>query len=111
MKKIVLSALVAVALCAGSAAAKDIQTVVFTPTPAMHCGNCEAKIKNQLKFEKGVKKIETSVENQTVTIVYDADKTSEKALKNSLAKIKYDVKKVENATKTACETPSGNCKK
>ena len=56
--------------------AKDIKTVVFTTTPQMHCENCENKIKNNLRFEKGVKEITTSVDNQTVTVKYDADKTT-----------------------------------
>ena len=43
------------------ATAKDIKTVVFTTTPQMHCANCEAKIKGNLRFEKGVKAIKTDV--------------------------------------------------
>ena len=35
------------------AAAKDFKTVVFTTTPQMHCQSCEAKIKGNLRFEKG----------------------------------------------------------
>ena len=57
------------------ASAKDIKTLVVTTTPQMHCANCENKIKNNLRFEKGVKKIDTNVAAQTVTIEYDADKT------------------------------------
>ena len=41
--------------------AKDIKTVVFTTTPQMHCAACENKIKSNLRFEKGIKSIETSV--------------------------------------------------
>lgn len=47
--------------------AKDIKTVVFTTTPQMHCEACENKIKSNLRFEKGIKSIETSVTDQTVT--------------------------------------------
>ena len=46
------------------ATAKDIKTVIFTTTPQMHCANCEAKVKNNLRFAKGVKEIKTSVEEQ-----------------------------------------------
>lgn len=111
MKKIIIMAITAIALCAGSAAAKDIQTVVLTTTPEMHCQNCEAKIKNHLKFEKGIKKIDTSVENQTVTVTYDADKTSEQAIIDSFSKIKYEAKKLDaNATKAEPKKCSqGNC--
>lgn len=50
--------------------------MVFTTTPQMHCAVCENKIKNNLRFEKGIKNIETSVPNQTVTVKYNADKTT-----------------------------------
>lgn len=90
-----LMALAVFAMFAGSAFAKDIQKVTVTTQPQMHCANCEAKIKNFLKFEKGIKKIETSVEEQKVTITYDADKTSEKKIIDSFSKIKYEAKKVD----------------
>ena len=60
--------------------AKDIKTVVFTTTPQMHCAACENKIKSNLRFEKGIKSIETSVPNQTVTVQYNADKTTPEKL-------------------------------
>ena len=50
------------------ALAKDIETVVFTTQPQMHCSNCEAKIKKALRFEKGVKDIVTNVPRQTVMV-------------------------------------------
>ena len=55
---------------------REIKTVFFTTTPQMHCAACENKIKNNLRFEKGIKSIETSVPNQTVTVKYNADKTT-----------------------------------
>ena len=68
---------------------KDIKTVVITTTPQMHCANCENKIKNNIRFEKGVKDIKTSVEAQTVTIKYDADKTNVNNLIKGFSKIGY----------------------
>ena len=56
--------------------AKDIKTVVLTTQPEMHCQNCEKKIKNNIRFEKGIKTIKTNLEKKTVTIEYDADKTN-----------------------------------
>ena len=63
-------------LCEISLVFREIKTVVFTTTPQMHCAACENKIKNNLRFEKGIKSIETSVPNQTVTVKYNADKTT-----------------------------------
>ncbi len=74
--------------------AKDIKTVVVTTSPQMHCENCEKKIKNNLRFEKGIKKIETNVEKQTVTINYDADKTSEEKVLKGFEKFGYTAKPV-----------------
>lgn len=71
------------------AVAKDIKTVVLTPTPQMHCEGCENKVKNNLKFLKGIKSITTSVADQTITVEYDADKTSVSKIQESLKKAKY----------------------
>lgn len=69
--------------------AKDIKTVVVTTTPQMHCQSCELKIKNNLRFEKGVKRIDTDIPKQTVTIQYDADKTTVEKLLKGFEKIGY----------------------
>lgn len=69
--------------------AKDIKTVVVTTQPQMHCANCEAKIKGNLRFEKGVKQIECSIEEQRVTITYDAEKTNSDAIIQSFGKFGY----------------------
>lgn len=69
--------------------AKDIKTLVVTTTPQMHCENCELKIKKNLRFEKGIKKIQTNIDAQTVTIEYDADKTNEEAILKGFTKFGY----------------------
>ncbi len=75
--------------------AKDIKTVVFTTQPIMHCENCENKIKGNMRFEKGVKKIETNIEKQEVTITFDAEKTNAEKLKNAFQKFGYEATIVE----------------
>lgn len=76
--------------------AKDIKTVVFTTQPQMHCESCEQKIKGELRFVKGVKKIETSVPDQTVTITYDADKTTVEKLVKAFRRIDYEVRQLKD---------------
>lgn len=66
--------MISLELCEISLVFREIKTVFFTTTPQMHCAACENKIKNNLRFEKGIKSIETSVPNQTVTVKYNADK-------------------------------------
>ncbi|MBR6898919.1 MAG: heavy-metal-associated domain-containing protein, partial [Bacteroidales bacterium] len=73
-------------------AGKDLRVLVMTPTPQMHCENCENKIKKNLRFEKGVVKIETSVEAQTVTVTYNASKTNAENIQTAMKKIGYDTK-------------------
>ena len=76
-------------LIASVAVAKDIKTVVLTTNPQMHCEKCENKIKENLRYVKGIKTIKTNVEKQTVTITYDADKTSVSKFQASLKKAGY----------------------
>lgn len=68
--------MISLELCEISLVFREIKTVFFTTTPQMHCAAYENKIKNNLRFEKGIKSIETSVPNQTVTVKYNADKTT-----------------------------------
>lgn len=116
MKKVILSA--TMMLMCIAATAKDIKTMVVTPSPKMVCENCENKIKGNLRFEKGVKNIETSLDAQTITITYDGDKTSEEKLSQALNKIGYTAAagaccKGEAATQGCCkkEREQGCCKK
>lgn len=87
MKKTLL--LFAMLLSVIVASAKDIKTVVFTTNPIMHCENCENKIKSNLRFEKGVKDIQTNVAEQRVTVKYDAAKTNAETLQKAFGKFGY----------------------
>lgn len=97
MKKILL--MFVMMTMAMASFAKDIKTVVFTTDPQMHCESCEKKIKGNIRFEKGVKKIETSIPDQTVTITYDADKTTVEKLVEAFKKIDYDVRQLQPGEK------------
>lgn len=90
MKKIILGIAAIIAL-SGSALAKESadSTVVFTVQPKMSCANCEKKIKTNLRFEKGVKSIATSVPEQTVTVVFNPKKTNVESITKGFAKIGY----------------------
>lgn len=110
MKQITFAA--ALLLTALSASAKDIKTVVLTPNPQMHCANCENKVKNNLKYLKGIKSINTSVEKQTITVEYDAEKTNVNKIQESLEKAKYTTTvKTNNAGQKVDATTSATAKK
>lgn len=90
MKKILL-VVAALAAISGAAAAKNAadSTAVFTVQPKMSCANCEKKIKSNLRFEKGIKNIVTSLPDQTVTVTFDPAKTNSEAISKGFAKIGY----------------------
>lgn len=103
MRKIMLTMLLVVATVA-TAAAKDIKTVVFTTQPQMFCQNCENKVKGNLRYEKGVKDIQTSLEEQKVTVKYDADKTTPEKLQKAFSKFGYTAKQIDANTKVERDT-------
>ena len=103
MKKLFIFS--AMMLTATVALAKDIKTVVLTTNPEMHCENCEKKIKGSLRFEKGIKNIITNLNSKTVTIKYDADKTTVDNIIKGFKKIKYEAKEVKNTPKKGENTP------
>ena len=90
--------------------AKDIKTVVLTTNPEMHCNNCEKKIKENIRFEKGIKSIKTNLKDKTVTIEYDADKTTVDNIIKGFKKIKYEAKEVKNTPKKGENIPVSNKK-
>ena len=96
MKKFIL--LMALAIASVSASAqrtKSADTLQVTTTPQMHCATCEKKIKSNIRFVKGVKKIETSVSGQIVTIVYEPSKSGYEDFVKAFQKIGYKIEKVK----------------
>lgn len=82
---------------AAACTAKDLKTVVLTTLPEMHCANCEKKIKENIRFEKGIKDIKTDLKTKTVTVTYDAEKTNVERIITGFKKIKYDAREVKKA--------------
>lgn len=105
--------LLTLALCAITIFAKDIKTIVVTPDPQMHCESCENKIKNNMRFEKGIKGIETNISRQEVTLTYDADKTTPEKLMKGFEKFGYTatLKSDGNQQQTSCDKKQNCCKK
>ena len=92
MKKNILIAFMLVV--AGNTFAKtSADTLVVTTQPQMYCQNCEKKIKSNIRFVKGTKKISTSVDEQKVTIVYDSKKANYDDFVAAFKKIGYEIKK------------------
>lgn len=92
MKKNLLMAFMLM-LAGNSFAQTATDTLVVTTQPQMHCQNCEKKIKGNIRFVKGTKKIATSVKDQKVTIVYDGRKAKYNDYVEAFKKIGYEIKK------------------
>lgn len=58
----------------------------------LHCNNCVKKVQENIAFEKGVKDLRVSLENQTVWVKYDSSKTNEETLEKAIQKLGYEVK-------------------
>lgn len=94
MKKFLFLFAVAV-LTTTDLAAKELRTVVFK-VMQMECPNCEKKVKKNISFEKGLKEVETDIKKRTVTITYDAEKTSVEKLKQGFEKFDYEAKVISD---------------
>lgn len=67
----------------------EVKEVVFSVH--LHCENCVKKVQENIAFEKGVKDMKVSLEDQTVALKYDASRTSEEVLKAAIEKLGYPV--------------------
>lgn len=97
MKKIM--AILLMVMTAITIQAKDWKTLIVTTTPQMHCSSCENRIKGNLKFEKGVKSIETNLEEQKVTVKYDEKKTNKEKILKAFEKIGFSARPVSSDEK------------
>lgn len=68
---------------------KKLKEVVFEVS--LHCESCVRKVEENIAFEKGVRDLEVSLENQTVKIVYDQSRTDETKLAEAIEKLGYEV--------------------
>ena len=67
----------------------EIKEVTFNVH--LHCENCMKKVQENISFEKGVKDLHVCLDDQTVSIKYDAAKTNEDTLKAAIEKLGYPV--------------------
>lgn len=77
-------------LCAAALAIAANPSVDFNVSPKLNCHKCEMKIKKNLRFEKGIKKINVDIPANTVTVEYDSTKTTPAKISEALQKIGYD---------------------
>lgn len=104
-----LISLAAALAIAFSATCADVATAVFTVNPPMSCANCENKIKSNLRFEKGLKSITTSLSDQTVTVTYDPAKTTEEKIAAGFTRIGYKATPAGSTASVGEKKCAGTC--
>lgn len=107
MKKILsftLMFLVAIVMFAG-----DKVKTVFTLDHQMS-EMCEKKIKENLRYEKGVSNIDVSLKDNTITVTYDKDKTNPTALLTGFKKIGFNAEVVNQGACCGKKAEGGCCK-
>ncbi len=111
MKKLFLGIFVATFLLSLNLFAENIKDAKFSVN--MTCEGCKGKIEKTLKAEKGVVKYNTDLATKTVSVSYDADKTNEDNIKNSIAKLGYTVGNAAElkSTKTDVKSTKSGCSK
>ncbi len=116
MKKLLKSTMLVAALFFMSNMAMAQKTnqkaVIKTVLNCDHCKVCETcgmKFKMELLKIKGVKMYELDDEAMTITVYYNAKKTSLKAIKEGISKLGYDADDIK-ADPEAYEKLDGCCK-
>ncbi len=95
MKKFISFIMMAL-FCCTVMVAKDLKVLTVKTNPEMHCSGCETKIKNNIRFVSGVKKIATNLEEKQVNVTYDPEKTNAEKIIEAFKKIGYEATVVED---------------
>lgn len=103
MKRLILSAIVALVAATAGAKENNDTTVCFSIEPAMHCTNCENKIKENLRYEKGVREIICTAPGSEVKVRYDKKATDTEKLSKAFGKVGF------KATSGAVKCSKQNC--
>lgn len=101
MKKLILLAFAL--FLAVMAQAQTMKEVVFKTEPEIECNNCVKRIKDNVRFVKGVKAINPDLKTKLVTIQYDSEKATVEDMMKAFAKIGYKATVVEPKKETEKE--------
>lgn len=66
------------------------EQVVFDVS--LHCENCKKKMEKNLPFEKGVNNLKVDLNNKTVMVQYNPQKTDKQKLQKAIEKLGYEAK-------------------
>lgn len=113
-KSILVIALLATAFFAQAQKA-DKQTIVIKTqiycSHCLQCGSCGANINDHIReTNKGISKVSIDPKANTITVIYDAAKTTPEKIREAINKAGFDADD-KKATAEAVNTLDGCCKK
>lgn len=76
---------------------KEVKEIKFKTSAV--CQKCEAKIEDNMKYEKGVKFVDLDVDTKICIIKYRTDKTNPEKLKKALIKLGYKIEEIKSDKK------------
>ena len=91
MKRFFTALAVALTLCllCNAAPKKKAPRQEVTFVTSMDCAHCATKVKENIAFEKGVVGLDIKLEDKTVRIVYNPEKTDPEKLAKAINKLGY----------------------
>ena len=100
MKRYLIIALTLLLVAGTAAFAQDkkqkkqanIQEVTFVTS--IDCKNCVKKVEANLPYEKGIKDMKVNLDDKTIWIKYDADKTDKAKLAAAIVKLGYEAEEL-----------------
>lgn len=93
MKQLVKVGIIAlfIAMISFGANAQNKKSAIAEVTfvSSIDCKNCVKKVEANLPYEKGVKDLKIDLDNQTIYIKYDSNKTTKEKLAEAIVKLGY----------------------
>lgn len=103
MRTLIAICLITIGLTATAQSKKTSSLAIQSSTV---CDMCVETIKNNLIYEKGVKKVEVDLTTSAVHIDYDANKNTPEALRAALIKLGYAADGVPGDAKAFAKLPA-----
>ena len=94
MKKLILSAFLAIAVSIGVSAQTKTQQVAKISLPTVQCEMCKKTIEDLLRRYDGVISVNVNVKRKEATVKYLTDRTNEEVIKAAIANAGYDANEV-----------------
>jgi periplasmic mercuric ion binding protein len=109
LRSIFLIVAILMATFSAGYASKASNTATASYWVSIHCGSCQQKLMDNLRFEKGVKDIKVNVDTKQVDITFNTKKTDSSKLQIAIEKLGYEVRTLKPGEELKAPVASGTC--